>query len=156
MRHKAIVWVFFAATVLLLTVFLLGALATDRDLDVTTYNVLAERSFTGIIVGRGRVIEDLLYVPLRTAATRLEVQIGPEEFLERKHFRLKTGDKATVIGMPITRNAGIVVLAREVRTANGVLIVRDIMGLPLWEGDRPLQMDPELTIGSSDICGVTE
>jgi hypothetical protein len=74
----------------------------------------------------------------------VEVQIGPKEFVERSSFKLKTGDKVTVVGMPVVMKEREVVLAREVSSMNGVLIIRDPMGLPLWDKtDRPLQMDPE-------------
>jgi hypothetical protein len=35
---------------------------------------------------------------------------------------------------------------------NGILIVRDHMGLPLWEGNRPILMDPERRVRFSDQC----
>jgi hypothetical protein len=63
----------------------------------------------------------------------VEVQIGPKEFLERNNFKLKTGDMVTVIGMPVAMKNRDVVLAREVSSLNGVLTIRDSMGLPLWD-----------------------
>jgi hypothetical protein len=50
--------------------------------------------------------------------------------------------------MPVMMKKRQVVLAREVRGVNGVLIVRDQVGLPLWE--RPILMDPERLIRFSD------
>ena len=48
--------------------------------------------------------------------------------------------------MPVVMNGRHVVLAREVRGTNGALIVRDEVGRPLWEKDRPVFMDPERRI----------
>jgi hypothetical protein len=60
----------------------------------------------------------------------------------------------TVIGMPVVMKEQQVVLAREVRSMNGVLVVRDRVGLPLWEKDRPTLMDPERRIRFFDECAV--
>ena len=117
-----------------------------RDLDVMGYNVLKERMFKGVVASKGETLEGLMYFPLRTATGIVEVQIGPKEFVERSGFRFSTGDRVTVIGMPIFVNERHVVLAREVRGTNGALIVRNEMGLPLWEKDRPILMDPERRI----------
>ena len=51
-------------------------------------------------------------------------------------------------------NGRDVVLAREIRSANGVLVLRDPMGLPLWENDRPIQMDPERQKAFFQLCEV--
>lgn len=145
----------FAAEVVLLAAAVLGAYdRPDRDNDAVGYNVLGERVFEGTAGSRGHVIEGLVYFPLRTANTVLEVQIGPKEFVERSGFRLKAGDIVTVVGMPVVMHEREVVVAREVSGMKGALIVRDPMGLPLWETDRPIQIDPERQMRSSKICTV--
>jgi hypothetical protein len=132
----------FAAAIVLLAAVVLGAF-DGRNRDVIGYNVLAERMFQGVVASRGHVVEGLVYFPLRTNNLTVEVQIGPKEFVERSGFKLKTGDMVTVIGMPVLMGGRQVVLAREVSCMNGVLIVRDRFGLPLWESDRPIPIDPE-------------
>src|SRR5437879_3219029 len=82
----------------------------------------------------------------------MEVQIGPKEFVERTGFKLNTGDMVTVIGMPVVTKEREVLLAREVSSMNGVLLVRDQIGLPLWEKDRPILMDPERRIRFYNEC----
>ena len=106
--------------------------------------------FEGIVASKGRIIEGLMYFPLLTANTMMDVQIGPEKFVERSGFKLNAGDTVTVIGMPIVLKDRQVILAREVRSMNGVLVVRDQIGLPLWERDRPILMDPARLIRLSD------
>ena|SRR5437867_1887791 len=115
----------------------------DRNRDIRGYNVLAERMFEGSVAGKPYMVEDTVYFPLRTAYSVVQIQIGPKEFVERSNFKIKSGDMLTVTGMPIMMNGREVVLAREVRSMDGVLIVRDPMGRPLWESDGPIQMDPE-------------
>jgi hypothetical protein len=145
MRNKFLFWVLLATAVVLLAGVVVGAFdRPDRDRDAIGYNVLAEKMYEGTVASKGHIIEGLMYFPLRTADTVVEVQIGPKEFVERSSFKLKTGDKVTVVGMPVVMKEQEVVLAREVSSMNGVLIIRDPMGLPLWDKtDRPLQMDPE-------------
>jgi hypothetical protein len=52
--------------------------------------------------------------------------------------------------MPLMENERQFVLAREVSSMNAVLVVRDRFGLPLWEQDRPIHMDPGRRIRFSD------
>ena len=153
MRNKLFFCMLFAAAVVLLAAVVIGAFERpDRDSDAIGYNVLAERMFEGRVASKGHIIEGLLYFRLKTADAMVEVQIGPEEFVKRSSFKLKTGDMVTVVGMPVVMKEREVVLAREVSSMNGVLVVRDHMGLPLWETGRPIQMDPERKMRLSEIC----
>jgi hypothetical protein len=90
-----------AAVVLLAGVVVVAFDRPDRDSDANGYNVLAERMFAGTVASKGQIIDGLMYFPLRTADSVVEVQIGPKEFVERSSFKLKTGDMVTVVGMPI-------------------------------------------------------
>jgi hypothetical protein len=138
MRNKLVFFTVFAVAIVLLAAVVVSAL--DRnDRDVIGYNVLKERMVEGIVASKGHIIDGLMYFPLRTVDTMMEVQIGPKEFVERTGFKLTIGETVTVIGMPVTLNERQVVLAREVRTMNGVLVVRHQIGVPLWERDRPIR-----------------
>ena len=157
MRNKLLFCMLVAAALVLLAAVVVGAFGgTDRDRDDIGYNVLAEKIFEGTVVGRGYVIEGLVYFPLKTASRTLDVQIGPKEFVEHSNFKLKTGDMLTVIGMPVVIQDREVVLAREVHTMKGVLIVRDQFGVPLWEPRRPFQMDTEREMSPFEICGISK
>jgi hypothetical protein len=149
MRNKLVFFTVFAVAIVLLAAVIVSAF-DRRDRDVTGYNVLKERMFEGIVASKGHIIEGLMYFPLRTANTMMEVQICPKEFVDRSGFRLNIGETVTVMGMPVIVNERQVVLAREVRSMAAVLVVRDPVGLPLWERDRPILMDPERLIRSSD------
>jgi hypothetical protein len=151
MRNRLLLCVLFAVAAVLLGAVIVGAL-DGLDRDVIGYNMLSERVFKGIVASKGHVIEGLMYFPLRTAKTMMEVQIGPREFVERSGFKLNVGDMVTVIGVPIVMKEREVVLAREVSSMNAVLIVRDRVGLPLWE--KPILMDPERGVRFLDECAV--
>jgi hypothetical protein len=139
----------FAVVTVLVAAVVVNAL-DRRDHDVIGYNMLKERMFQGVVASKGHIVEGLLYFPLNTATTMLQVQIGPKEFMDRSGFKLNIGETVTVIGMPLTVNERQLVLAREVRSFAGVLVLRDQVGLPLWERDRPILTDPERLIRSSD------
>jgi len=143
MRSKLLFCALFAAAIVLLAAVVVVAFnPRDPDRDAIGYNQLAERMFKGTVTSKGYVIEGLLYFPLRTADVLVEVQIGPKDFVERSGFKLNAGDIVTVIGMPVIMMNRQVVLAREVRGISGMLIVRDRVGLPLWEKELPVLMDP--------------
>jgi hypothetical protein len=151
MGNKSVFFTSFAIAILLLATVVISA--GDRR-DVTGYNLLKERAFEGIVASKGHVIEGLMYFPLKTANSTLEVQIGPKEFLDRSGFKLNVGETVAVLGMPLIENERQIVLAREIRSMNAVLVVRDRFGLPLWEQDRPIYMDPERRIRFSDSARV--
>jgi hypothetical protein len=152
MRNKLRFFCILLAVLAILLVAVVAVSSDRRDRDIIAYNVLKERMFEGVVASKGRIIEGLVYFPLKTGATIWEVQIGPKEFVERSGFKLNPGDTVTVIGMPLVMNERHVVLAREVSSMNRVLIVRDQVGLPLWEKDRPILMDPERRIRPYEEC----
>ena len=151
MRNKLI----FSTALAVAMVLLAAPLVSGGDWHgPIAYNVLKEQMFEGIVASKGRIIDGLVYFPLRTANTTMEVQIGPKEFVDRSDFKLNVGETVTVIGMPRIENWRQVVLAREVSSMNAVLVVRDRFGLPLWERDRPIYMDPERRIRFFDDARV--
>jgi hypothetical protein len=116
---------------------------------VGALDVLDERMFEGTVVSKGYVIDGLMYFPLKTATGVLEVQIGPKDFVERSGFKPKIGEMVTVIGVPAILSEREVVLAREVRHKSTLFVVRDRNGEPMWDPNRPVQMDtdfPESTM----------
>ena len=156
MRNKLL---FFCMLLAAMAVLLVGVAAVsserrDRIGDVIGYNVLAERVFEGSVESKPYMIEQIVYFPLRTANSVVQVQVGPKDFIERSNFKIKAGDMLTVTAMPIVMNGRDVVLAREIRTTNGVLVVRNPMGLPLWENDKPIQMDPERQKAFFQLCAL--
>jgi hypothetical protein len=152
MRNKL---VFFCMLLTALAILMATAVVVSsdwRDRDAIGYNMLRERMFEGVVGSKGHMIENLMYFPLKVGNAIVEVQIGPKEFVERSGFKLNIGDRVTVIGIPFIMNERQVVLAREVSTMNGVLIVRDEVGRPLWEKDRPILMDPERRVRFHEEC----
>src|SRR5262245_1196478 len=143
MRNKLVFCIFIGVALMLIAAVAIGASdRRDRYPDAGSYDVIAERMFEGTIAGKGHIVEDLVYFPLKTMDIVVEVQMGPKEFVANRGFKLKAGDMVTVIGVPAVLNEREVVVAREISTMNGVLVVRDGMGAPMWDTNRPIQMDP--------------
>ena len=143
---KFLLWVFVVVTILLLSTTVAGALDRPgevRDLDRFRYDPLAEKVYEGTVAGSEHVVDGFVYFPLRISDRTLEVQIGPQEFVEHSGFKLKLGEMVTVVGGPLVWKGRDIVLARKVSNMTSVLVVRDRDGYPMWDMKRPIQMDPE-------------
>ena len=150
MLKKFLLCVFVGAAMLLLSAIVAGAQRVDRrgevrDIDHVRYDVLAEQLYEGTVGSKGHIVDGLMYFALRMSNSTVEVQIGPERFIERSGFKLKIGERVTAMGMPLVWNGRDIVLAREVSDMASVLVVRDRDGYPMWDMNRPIQMDPELS-----------
>jgi hypothetical protein len=153
MGKQYIVCLLIAMAVLFLAATAVSAIGRDDpQRNAGRYDVKAERTFEGTITGKGHVIEGLLYFPLKTKDSVMEMQAGPKEFLDQGAFKLNPGEMVTVIGVPIVMNERQVLLAREIRTMNGDFVVRDDEGTPLWETNRPMHMDPERQMRPEEVC----
>ena len=143
MMTKAAFAMLFAAALVLLLTAAGGASPTSRNPDTVPYDVTAERMFEGMVAGTLHSVGGIMYFTLKTVERDLEVELGPRDFIERNEFKLKIGEMVTVAGVRTMVRQREVLLAREVRSGRGVFIVRDRNGAPMWEADRPIQMDPE-------------
>jgi hypothetical protein len=126
---------------LLLSILMVATLAAD-DWD-TRYNPAAERIFAGTAAGARQVVNGVVFFPLMVEDRMIEVELGPKEFVGKSGFNVKAGETVTVIGMSRVVGNRETLLAREVRTMRGALILRDRNGLPLWDSKRPVQTDTE-------------
>lgn len=103
----------------------------DRNRDDGGYDVRAERILEGTVAGKRHIMEGLIYFPLQTADTIVEVQLGPKEFVERTPFifELEPGDTVIVVGVRVVLNKRGVVLVRVISGMNGTLYLRDHRGV---------------------------
>ena len=121
---------------------MLFAMAFGRTPD-NTYDVAAERTIEGMVTRTAHSIGGIMHFTLKTANGDVEVQLGPREFVEKSEFKLKVGEMVSVVGVPSMLPEREVVFAREVRCSKGTFTMRDRNGDPMWEPDRPIQMDPD-------------
>jgi hypothetical protein len=131
MQRKLVFCLFIGVLATLLLDIAVNAIdRRDRHGSVdAAYDVRAERVLEGIVAGKGHVMDGLMYFPLKTADTIVEVQVGPKEFVERSTFIFKPGDTVVVVGVPVVLNQHAVVLARQISGMNGTLILRDDDGV---------------------------
>jgi hypothetical protein len=150
MITKAAFGMLLAAALVLSMTVIVTASPLGRSADTAQYNVAAEQMFEGIAARAAHSVGGVMYFTLKTADTDIEVELGPRDFIEKSAFKLKVGEKVTVVGARTMLQEREVLLAREVRSSRGVLIIRDRNGTPMWEPDRPIQMDPDRS--ESDLC----
>jgi DNA/RNA endonuclease YhcR with UshA esterase domain len=105
--------------------------ADRRDRDVDSYDVRSERILEGSVAGKRYIIGGVVYFPLNAGGMVVEVQLGPKNFVERSTFTLKAGEMVIVVGVRAVVNKRDVVLARQISSMNGTLILRDDDGARL-------------------------
>ena len=129
-----------------LAFFLLATASVASDIrdDNARYNVMIERTFVGLVASTGHEMEGFVYFPMKVGDRMLEVQLGPKDFMKDLGFKLKIGEMVTVVGAPAKLAEREVLLAREVRFQGAVFMLRDGNGHPMWDPNRPVQMDPEV------------
>jgi hypothetical protein len=127
MRNKSVSCIFVSVLATFLATIVVDA--GDRNRDVGSYDVKAERILEGIVAGKRHIIEGHMYLPLKTADTIVEVQLGPKEFVERTTFTFEPGDMVIVVGVPVVLNKRGVVLVRVISGMNGTLYLRDDRGV---------------------------
>jgi hypothetical protein len=137
------------APALILSLAVPAASTDDRNFD-PRYNVMAERMVDGEAAGPEHVTDGIVFFPLRTRARVIQVELGPKDFVRRIGLQLKAGEMVTVLGVPAKAGENRVLLAREVRTMRALFVVRDRNGRPMWDVNRPVEMDPE--ISESTLC----
>jgi hypothetical protein len=140
--------------ILLLFASAAGGLASDDVKDRVQYDVSAEKVFIGEVHDKANLFEGRMYFTLWTHSGVFAVEMGPKEFVEKSGFRLQRGQIVTVVGMPVVIGNREMVIAREITRTGAVFVARDRNGHPLWEKNRPVQMDPE--VGNSGIPACEE
>jgi hypothetical protein len=131
MRSKLIFCFLIGVLVTLLVAIVVNASdSRDRNGNLGDYyDVKAERIFEGFIAGKGHMMDRLMYLPVKTADTFLEVQLGPKESVESSTFIFKPRDMVVIVGVSVVLNQRRVVLAREISGMTGTLVLRDDQGV---------------------------
>jgi hypothetical protein len=152
MKKERLLFTLLGAVIVLLSATAVAAFERDDVLQRVRYDVSAEREFEGAVVDRPRAFEGFMHFTLRTEDGLVVVQIGPKDFVQRSKFKPEPGQTVTVVGMSVVFADRQMVLAREIRKNGFVFAVRDCNGEPLWETDRPIQMDPKFGEDLDPVC----
>ena len=77
-----------------------------------------------------------IHVVVKTATETLDVHLGPRWYLENQDMQFASTDQVEVRGARVTIGGKPAIIAAEVKKGDGVLILRDDQGVPLWSGWR--------------------
>jgi len=110
---------------------------------VRMYNPDTEVSFSGTISKIDR-IETMkgaspgihIMVTGEDPCTASPIHLGPAWFLDNQDIKLAVGDKVEVVGSKVKLGDENVIIARELRKGDDILVLRDKSGIPYWAGWR--------------------
>lgn len=77
-----------------------------------------------------------VHITLSSEGQAMDVHLGPSWFLDREGVSVSKGDAVEVDGSVIDLNGETFLIARELRTGNKVVKLRDELGVPAWAGGR--------------------
>lgn len=69
-------------------------------------------------------------------AETLTVHVGPSKYLEQQGFSFTAGEQIEVTGSRIKFDGSDVLIAREIKRAEKVLMLRNSQGFPVWSRNR--------------------
>jgi hypothetical protein len=99
------------------------------------------------------VRDGFVYFTLLTGEGKLEIEVAPEEYFRRRGFTLRLGEMISVLGMPAVVRDWPIVMAREIKTRESILVLRNREGRPMWDTHAPVPMDPERRVEPFEVCG---
>lgn len=105
------------------------------------YNPRTEVTLRGIVheVKQMKDVQTVTHLGLRTADhAPIEVHLGPSAWVAGQSVTFEVGDELEVIGSRVKYGGSDVMVARQIRKGNEVLILRDTQGRSRWsQGDGP-------------------
>lgn len=91
-------------------------------------------SIVRMVPGKG--MSSGIHLQLRTEKETLSVHLGPEWYIERQDMKIEKGDKLRIKGSRVAFEGTPAIIAAEVAKEDGVLVLRDASGVPVWAGWR--------------------
>lgn len=104
----------------------------DTSTEATLKGTVEDVTTTGRTMGRGGMSMQERQFALKTDTGRINVRLGPPDFVTEKKVQIANGDVVEVIGSRVTVGESQVLLAREVRKGGASWTLRDTSGEPLW------------------------
>lgn len=77
-----------------------------------------------------------IHLHLKTEQGMVVVHLGPSWYLDNQEAQIVAKDKVEITGSQVTLDGAPVLIAAEIKKADGVLKLRDANGVPLWAGWR--------------------
>jgi len=134
------------ATTVLWTSIVAAALSTalaghakDSNEPEPRYDPATVISISGIIQDVREMVHPVgmkgIHVTLRVEKRTVQIYLCPARFLGAFELRLAKGDDIQVTGSKVKFGGSDLILARQVRKNNEVLVLRDEHGRPYWEDE---------------------
>ena len=76
------------------------------------------------------------HLMVKTNKETIEIHLAPSWFLAEQNFDLTPQEKITVIGSRINIDGEEAIIAREIKTGDRTILLRDENGIPLWRRGR--------------------
>jgi hypothetical protein len=108
-----------------------GRLYDARTVETNSGEVMSIEQMTPS-KGMGRGV----HLTLKTDKEMIAVHLGPAWYVEHQDIKLAPTDKIEVRGSRVTFQGKPAIIAAEVRKGDGVLVLRDANGIPMWAGWR--------------------
>ncbi len=75
-----------------------------------------------------------VHATVRTETETIEVHLGPQWYLDRNQFNLRSGDSVEITGSRISQDDTSFLIAASIQTPERAIVLRDESGIPLWSG----------------------
>ncbi len=79
---------------------------------------------------------DGVHLMVKTDKETISVHLGPIWYIENQDVEIAPKDKIEVKGSRITFEGKPAIIAAEVKKGDGILMLRDASGIPVWNGWR--------------------
>ena len=105
------------------------------------YDPKTIETIAGVVVGvekftPSKGMSSGVHLMVKTDKETISVHLGPAWYIEKQSITIKLKDKIEVKGSRINFDGKPAIIAAEVKKDNGVLILRDANGIPVWSGSK--------------------
>ena len=105
------------------------------------YDPKTIETIAGVVVGvekftPAKGMSSGVHLMVKTDKETISVHLGPAWYIEKQAITIKLKDKIEVKGSRINFDGKPAIIAAEVKKENGVLILRDANGIPVWSGSK--------------------
>lgn len=108
----------------------------DQRRGLPRYDATTETAVTGTVeevkqIG-GTTGPSGTHLTLKADGSVFDVHVGPSWFLAEKGFTFVKGDQIEATGSRVKYQDAVVLIAREIKKGDKLLVLRDAKGIPVW------------------------
>jgi hypothetical protein len=109
-----------------------SAVEPHASASVPPYEMESEGVFAGIVHSVMRHSGMDLELTVGVGERNIDVLVAPVAWLDAKLAAFRPGERVEIVGARSDRGRGDTIVAREIRTVDQTIVVRDTEGRPLW------------------------